>query len=386
MSEIKRRHPPEFKKNAVLLSHLRKNVSNTAEELNISPKLLSKWRVIYQKYKEGSFPGEGKKRVYYEDYKIYELEKKLTESQLRLEILEKGLKYMNQGKQVLNNFIHENRDKYCLYRMCEILGASHSTYDLWTKQPLSKTETRVYCLKKEIRSIFFEFKQEKGCILITRELHSRGFQISDTQVSFYMNLLGLRSKAKKKFKVTTDSKHNRCIAPNLLKRQFNVDKPSKVWVSDITYIQIKKRFSYLTIIMDLYDRKIVGWHLSSVLSTKVTTLPAFKKAVSNRPISDGLIFHSDRGSQYANKIFCDKLAEFNCSQSMSRKGDSVDNAVAESFFNTLKRELIYKQTRLLTTKEMKIEILEYIENWYNKRRIHSRLNYKSIDEFNSVDL
>ena len=290
---------------------------------------------------------------------------------------------MNQGKHVLCNFIHQNRGKYPLYTMCEVLGASHSTYDLWTKQPFSKTETRVNLLKKEISSIFFECKQYKGAILITRELLKRGFQISDTQVSFWMRELGLHSKVKKKFKVTTDSRHNLCIAPNILNRQFYFDKPSKVWVSDITYIQIDKRFSYLTVIMDLYDRKIIGWHLSSGLSTEVTILPAFEKAIANRPVTEGLIFHSDKGSQYANKLFRNKLFEHSCKPSMSRTRDSFDNAVVESFFNTLKRESIYKQTKLLSTGEMKILICDYIENWYNKKRIHSSLNYKTIEEFNN---
>ncbi|GAA3733181.1 IS3 family transposase [Flavobacterium ginsengisoli] len=386
MNENVRHYDPIFKENAVLLSYIRKTVSETAEELGINPKMLSKWRSAYLKFGKGSFLGVGIKRVYYENKEIYELEKKLADSQLRLEILEKGLKYMNQGKHVICNFIHQNRDKYPLYTMFEVLGASHSTYYLWTKQPFSKREIRVNLLKKEIDSIFFEFKQYKGVILITRELNNRGFKISEAQVSFWMKELGLRSKVKKKFKVTTDSKHNLCIASNLLKRQFKVDEPCKVWVSDITYIQIKRRFSYLTVVMDLYDRKIVGWHLSCELSTKVTTLPAFEKAIINRPIRDGLIFHSDKGSQYASKLFTNKLAEYNCKPSMNRTADSLDNAVMESFFNTLKREVIYKQKRLLTTGELKIVILEYIENWYNKKRIHSSLNYKTIEEFNNYNL
>lgn len=385
MAKIIRHYDPAFKENAVRLSYARNTVLEAAEELGVSLKMLSKWRCISSRFAKGSFPGRGHKRVYFENRHIYELEKKLSESQFRLEILKKGLKCMHKGKHALCGFIHENRDKYPLYKMCEVLGASHSTYNLWTKLPFSKTETRVYLLKKEIESIFFEFKQNKGSILITKELHRRGFQISDSQVSFYMKQLGLHSKAKKKFKATTDSKHNLCIAPNILNRQFKVGIPSKVWVSDITYIQIEKRFMYLTIIMDLYDRKIVGWHLGFGLSSKCTVLPAFEKATINRPISDGLLFHSDRGIQYANKAFIEKLDRFNCIRSMSRKGDKFDNASAESFFSTLKKELIYKETRLLSAREMKRKIFEYIESWYNKKRIHSRLDFKTIDEFNGIN-
>lgn len=386
MAENIRHYPPLFKENAVLLSYRRKTLAEAAEELDISAKQLCKWRKVYEKFAKGSFPGPGHKRVNYTNQKVYELEKILSESRMRLEILEKGLNFMHQGKQEICGFIHENRGRYPLYTMCEVLGASHSTYDLWTKHPFSKTETRVYLLKKEISSIFYEFKSHKGTVLITRELHRRGFQISDTQVSFYMKQLGLRSAAKKKFTPTTDSRHNLCIAPNVLNRHFNVDKPCSVWVSDITYIHIDKRFSYLTVVMDLYDRKIIGWHLSCGLSTKVTTLPAFEKAIVNRPVSKGLIFHSDRGIQYASRIFIAKLEESNCIRSMSRTGDKFDNAAVESFFNTLKRELIYKQTRLLSAKEMKKEVCAYIEDWYNKKRIHSSLNYKTIEEFNSAAL
>jgi putative transposase len=378
-------YDPIFKERAVRLSYIRKTVAETAKELGVSASLLSKWRGIYRKFSKGSFPGCGNKRIYYNDKKIYDLEKQLSESKLKLEILEKGLKYTHEGKQALCNFIQQNKEKYPVYKMFEVLGVSHSTYYLWTQRHFSKRETRVYLLRKEITSIFFEFKQHKGALLIARELQNRGIQISDTQVSFHMKVLGIRSKVKKKFKVTTDSKHNLYTVPNILNRQFKVDKPSKVWVSDITYVQIDKRFLYLTVILDLYDRKIIGWHLSSSLSTRVTTLAAFEKAVANRPVSDGLIFHSDRGSQYANKIFTDKLLVFNCVRSMSRKGDSLDNAVAESFFHTFKRELIYKQIRLLTAQEMKIEIFEYIENWYNTKRIHSSLGNKSIEEFNNIN-
>ncbi|WP_347053555.1 IS3 family transposase [Flavobacterium olei] len=382
MKDNIRHYDPIFKENAVLLSYLRNTVKETAEELNISAKILSKWRVIYSRFGKGSFPGLGHKRVYYTNKKIYDLEVKLTESELNLEIFKKGLQYMYKGKHEICSFIYQNREKYSVYKMFEILGISHSTYYLWTRQPFSKTKNRVHLLKKEITSIFFQFKQYKGSILITRELRNRGFQISDTQVSFYMKQLGLRSKVKKRFKATTDSKHNLYIAPNILNRQFKIDEPCKVWVSDITYIQIHKRFLYLTIIMDLYDRKIIGWHLSHGLSAQATILPAFEKAVTNRPISEGLVFHSDKGAQYANKMFTNKLTEWNCLRSMSFTGVSIDNAVAESFFNTLKRELIYKQTRLLSAMEMRNEIFDYIENWYNKKRIHSYLDYTTIEEFN----
>lgn len=199
-----------------------------------------------------------------------------------------------------------------------------------------------------------------------------------------MKQLGLYSKLSKKFKVTTNSKHNHFVVPNILKREFTVKEPSKAWVSDITYIQTKDGFLYLTIILDLFDRKIIGWSLSNGLSTKQTTLTAWKMALKNRKITNELIFHSDRGIQYANKSFTNMLDSFKTvTRSMSRKGDCWDNAVAESFFKSLKTELIYGN-KLITKEQMELEIFEYIEIWYNKKRRHSALNYKTIEEFNKL--
>ncbi|OXG02227.1 hypothetical protein B0A79_16220 [Flavobacterium piscis] len=383
MEEIQRRHSPEFKKNAVLLSYERKNVLATATELEISPKLLSKWRSLYRKYEAGSFPGRGKKRIYYDDSEIYESEKKRVESQLRLVILREGIKLKPQSKQELYNFIHQNKNKYPIGIMCQVLGVSTSMYNLRMKHPLSKREMQVRLFKDAINSVFYESRQYHGCVLIARELCKRGIQISEDQVAFFMKQLGLKRKVKKKYKATTDSNHTLFISPNILNREFTTNKPSKVWVSDITYLQIEKRFLYLTVIIDLYDRKIVGWNLSSMLSTTTTILPAWNMAMSNRKVQEGLIFHSDRGTQYANKLFTSTLSQHKCVQSMSRKGNSIDNAVSESFFNSLKRELIYSQKTLLTSKEMRVAIFDYIENWYNKKRRHSALKYKTIEEFNA---
>jgi transposase InsO family protein len=207
-----------------------------------------------------------------------------------------------------------------------------------------------------------------------------------------MKQLGLRSKLSKKFKVTTNSNHNYLIVENILNRGFIVKMPLKAWVSDITYIQTKKGFVYLTTIMDLYDRKIIGWSLSDGMSTddpsdseqaKQITLGAGKMAVKNLNIEEGLIFHSDRGIQYANKKFVNVLDYYKkITRSMSRKGNCWDNAVAESFFKSLKTELIYGN-KLISKEQMKIEIFEYIEFWYDRKRRYSALNYATIEEFNN---
>ena len=168
-----------------------------------------------------------------------------------------------------------------------------------------------------------------------------------------------------------------------LDRNFQVHSHSQVWASDITYLQTTKGFLYLTIIIDLYDRKIIGWNLGSSLAGKNTTLPALKMAAANRTAAEGLIFHSDRGVQYANRAFSKELASYRFIKSMSRKGCSCDNAVSESFFSSMKRELIDPRNNLFTRRKMRQEIYEFIENWYNTKRIHTSLNNKTIEQFNN---
>ncbi len=189
------------------------------------------------------------------------------------------------------------------------------------------------------------------------------------------------AKRKRKFKATTDSKHNYPIAPNLLDRKFNVANPNSVWVSDITYIATKKGWMYLTIIIDLFHRKVVGWSMSEDLTTEHTIMKAWRMAILNNPIKEKLIFHSDRGVQYASRKFRNELIKHRefVKQSMSRKGNCWDNAVAESFFKSLKVELVYHK-KYNNQSEAELSIFEWIETWYNSKRRHSTLNYKNITE------
>lgn len=374
-----------FKENAVLLSYEKRSLKEFAEELGIYPHYLTKWRKEYEKFGSGSFCGSGYERVNPDKKKNFELEKTSKESELRFEILKNASPHLYQGNLKIYKFIKDNEKKYSIAQMCRVLGVGNGRYIRWKYKGISQKQQQISVLKEEIKSIFFRFKKHYGRNKITKELHLLGYKIVERQVSFYMKELGLRYVKKRKFKVTTDSKHNFYTAPNILNRQFKVNDYSKVWVSDITYLQTTKGFLYLTIIMDLYDRKIIGWSLGSRLSTNKTTLPALEMAVTNRKVVNGLVFHSDRGVQYANKAFTKKLNSYKCKRSMSRKGDSLDNAVSESFFGSLKRELIDRKSNLISKKQMKEEIFEFIENWYNIKRIHSALKYKTIEQFNAIN-
>lgn len=266
--------------------------------------------------------------------------------------------------------------------MCSILKISSRGYYKWKKRSISKKALKKNKLKQKIKTLYFEFKQRYGSPRITAELQALGYRISRVTVAKYMKELGLKSKLSRKFKVTTNSKHNYLIAENVLDRDFKATRISQKWVSDITYIQTKDGFLYLTTIIDLYDRKLIGWSLSNTMSSDDTSLAAFRMAIKNRPIEKGLIFHSDQGVQYATKKFINILASYGVIRSMSRKGNCWDNAVAESFFKSLKTELIYGN-KLIFRKQMESEIFQYIEIWYNRKRRHSSLNYKTIEEFNN---
>lgn len=375
-----------FKVNAVKLSYDRGKgqVATFARELGISPSHLYKWRQDFEKFGTRSFCGRGHPNLTPEQAVIRELEKKIKDSKITFEILKRGTKYISQGKIMTKNFIENNKSEFSIAKMLAVLEVSETTHYRRKKQELTDTESRVILLKQEITSIYFEFKRRYGCFKITRELQNRGFKIKNSSVKKYMRMLGLRRKIKRKYKITTDSFHNHYVVSNLINRQFTITEPAKVWVSDITYIQTAKGFLYLTIVMDLFDRKIIGWNLSSKMSTKETTLPAWEMAVNNREITKELIFHTDRGVQYANRLFTNALDSCNfVRRSMSRRENHNDNAVCESFFSCFKRELIHGN-KLLPRKQMKSEVYEYIENWYNKKRRHSYLGYKTMEEFENI--
>lgn len=213
-----------------------------------------------------------------------------------------------------------------------------------------------------------------GSPRITAELHKEGDVVSRSYVARLMKKHGIRSKVKKKYKITTDSSYR--IAENLLQRDFSADALSQKWVGDITSIHTNKGWLYLTTVIDLADRKVVGWSLSADMTAENTSVSAMKMAVKNRGVRKGLIFHSDRGVQYACDEFKSILRDNDIIQSMSRKANCWDNAVAESFFKSLKAEMVYHR-RFIDQQSAKLEVFGYIEGFYNTRRIHSALGYKT---------
>jgi len=262
-----------------------------------------------------------------------------------------------------------------------MFGVSKSGYYNWLAGKPSKRSLANDAVTAEIRDIFGESFGSYGAPRIRAELLKRGYSISRPRVARLMRANGLFAGRKRKFAATTDSNHNYPVAPNILDREFTVCGQNRVWVSDITYIRTKEGWMYLTVIIDLFHRKVVGWSMGATLSSEDTIVPAWRMAIRSNTVTKELIFHSDRGSQYAGHRFTDILKEHgSVKQSMSRKGNCWDNAVAESFFKSLKVEWAYKHDYDHRS-QAELSIFQWIETWYNRRRIHSTLGYKTIEEF-----
>lgn len=269
--------------------------------------------------------------------------------------------------------------------MCSVLKVSRSSYYNWLKRKPNKIDKENIYFANRIRKIYYDSKKTYGSPRITMALRNEGIIISRRRVAKLMKKQNLQSIIRKKYVVTTDSKHNYPVVENKLNRDFHVDGTGKVWVSDITYIKTSQGWLFLTIIIDLGDRKVIGWSLSKSLKAKDTSIPAWIMAVKNRPITQKIIFHSDRGVQYACNEFKNLLAGYKLvERSMSRKGDCWDNAVAESFFKNLKVEWVYRN-KYKTREQAAISIFEYIEAWYNTGRIHTTLKM-SMKDFTEINL
>lgn len=265
-------------------------------------------------------------------------------------------------------------------KMCKMMKVSRSGYDKWKKAKPSKQEQRKKKIMERIIYHYHDSQGRYGSPKITRMLHAENLDVCERTVSHYMKELELRSCVSRKFKVnTTNSNHSLPLAPNLLNQSFTVEEPNKVWAADITYIPCRQGRQYLASILDLCTREVVGWRLGDRMTTELV-LGALEDAYEAKKPPEGLIHHSDRGTQYASEAYRTKLAEYNMVPSMSRKGNCYDNACKESFFSLLKKELIYC-TKFNTKKQAYKEIFHYIEFFYNRKRIHSSLNYLSPVQF-----
>lgn len=268
---------------------------------------------------------------------------------------------------------------YPVKLICKVMGVSRSGYYAWRKRRRSKQLTDNEKLIPMVREIHKDCKGTYGTRRIARELQDRGIPCGRSRARTLMRLAGVSVKKRRKFRVTTHSKHNLPVAPNLLGRQFSVSEPNRIWAGDITYVWTVAGWLYLAVVMDLHSRQIIGWAMSERI-TKKLVMDALQMAIWRRRPAPGLLFHSDRGSQYCSHSFQRLLAANKMICSMSRKGNCWDNAVVEKFFGTLKTERVFF-CHYRKRNEARADIMEYIEMFYNAKRRHSYLGYVSPKQF-----
>ena len=276
-------------------------------------------------------------------------------------------------------FIAAQKAFYAIAILCDVLGVSRSGYYAWSRRPAPARARVDAQLKTQIAAAHLTSRRTYGSPRVHAELRSKGVHIGKKRVERLMREEGIKGRQKHRFRHTTDSNHTNPIAPNVLERHFETTAPNKAWVTDVTYIATGEGWLYLATMLDLFSRRVVGW-ATSATNDRALALEALGQALRARRPVPGLVHHSDRGSPYASEDYRSALSQSGIVASMSRTGDCWDNAVAESFFGTIKGELVDHE-RYPTREAARASIGDYIEQFYNTTRRHSYLGYKSPIEF-----
>jgi len=283
---------------------------------------------------------------------------------------------------VIFAWIEERREEWPITLLCRVLEVSRSGFYAWRSREASQTEIRHEKLTEQVTEIHAQMKERYGSPRIHAELVAKGVPCCENTVARIMREAGIAAKTKRRFRQTTDSNHSHPVAENLLDREFEVEEPNTSWVADVTYISTREGWLYLAVVEDLFSRMVVGWSMDATMTSRLV-VDALEMALSRRlkgSSSSGLMAHSDRGSQYASEHYQRRLSEERITCSMSRRGDCWDNAVMESFFASLKKELVHGED-YATRDEAKASIFEYIETFYNRVRRHSSLEYVAPAEY-----
>jgi putative transposase len=277
-------------------------------------------------------------------------------------------------------FINKHLVEFPFTVSCDVLGVSRSGYHAWLRRPASVRAQRRAELAGKVREVFEENRRVYGSPRVCQALKARDIRVCENTVADIMKERQIRAKSKKKFVPrTTDSRHECPVAENVLGREFDAERPNRKWVVDITYIPTDEGWLYLAGVMDLFSRKIVGWSMAGHLRTELVS-DALSMAIARRRPGKGLLHHSDRGVQYASEDYMHLLRTHDMQPSMSGKGDCWDNAAQESFWSTLKTELVNHE-HYATHEQARASIFEFIEVFYNRKRLHSSLGYKSPEAF-----
>jgi putative transposase len=272
-------------------------------------------------------------------------------------------------------FVHAEKASFPVAALCRLLGVTRQGYYAFARRPVSTHVVVEQGLRTRLQELHVEAEGRYGSPRMHRALQAEGVHVGKRRVERAMQSLGIQARPRRRFRVTTAANPLHMPAENLLAREFSASKPDERWVTDITYVWTDEGWCYLAAILDLFSRRVVGWALDASLSTSLP-LAALDMALQRRSPTPGLLHHSDRGCQYTSADYRAALADVGAVVSMSRKGNCWDNAVAESFFATLKTELVHRQ-RWATRLELRAALFEYIEVFYNRRRLHSTLGYKT---------
>lgn len=276
-------------------------------------------------------------------------------------------------------YIARHRDVFPVVAMCKALQASRSGYYDWRNRGESQRSVRDRSMLGHIYRVHDQSRQHYGIIKCWKQLNAEGIECGRERVARLRREQQIYAKRRKRFVVTTRSKHRHWVAPNQLQRDFTASSPNRIWVGDVTFIATRSGWLYLSVLLDLYSRKVVGWSMSNSNNGQLVK-DALEMAVQHRQPGKGLIHHTDRGSTYAMESYRELLIRYGMISSMSRKRDCWDNAVAESFFANLKNELIYWQ-HFNTREQARAAIFDYIEVFYNRQRLHQTLNYQTPEQF-----
>jgi len=276
-------------------------------------------------------------------------------------------------------WIAEHSDTQAIARLCRLMGVSRSGFLQWRARPPSERELSNRALDARVAAIHAENKRRYGRIRITRRLRQQGLVIGMERVRRSLCRQHLRPVYRRKYRVTTDSAHDKPVAPNILDRRFTGWAQNRAWLADITYLPTTEGWLYLAGILDLGTRRLVGWAMSERINAKLVC-DALRMAHGRRKPAPGLLLHSDRGVQYASHEYRQQLAEFEMTQSMSRKGNCWDNAPMESFFKTLKVERTH-QVHYESRAQARLDVVDWIEGFYNSKRLHSTIGYQSPVDF-----
>ncbi|MEC5293370.1 MULTISPECIES: IS3 family transposase [unclassified Aurantimonas] len=375
---VRARYTLEFKQEAVRLVRGGERISAAARTLGVSAQSLDNW---VKAEAAGRLRDVRGKALTTEQMEIARLKAELSRVRMERDIPKKSDGILREGVAVRYAFVERHRGIWPIAVQCRVLQVSASGYhqhrlrqaaDVGPNQPHRRLSDAA--LAVHIKAVFAEMKGAYGWPRIWRELAARGIRAGKERVRRMMKTCGLRARGKRRFKATTNSAHDLPVAPNLLARNFVVGAPNKVWTGDITYIWTEEGWLYLAVVIDLFNRQVVGFAMGKRM-TRTLVMDALRMAWFRRHPAPALIFHSDRGSQYASNDYRKLLRDFKMESSMSRKGDCWDNAVTETLFGSLKVERIHGM-RFGTRRLAKDEVIDWIA-FYNHRRLHSTLGYTS---------